>query len=794
MNHLSNVTTEIDPITVTVAEQRTPARVRPERPVRRLRRGTSLRPVASQDGASPGETAGKPGADAASGAPEATTGVALPMEEALPQPSRSFAEAWRASDAGHDEYDELLASVLSDDEGQPDRSHDPAADDHASGVITSRDESPAVTVEAVASTHAAAGSGALPPTEDDPMVVKVNDEVEVSEGASSQESAPAAGTRGSDPTEETSASPRDELDFPHSPELLLEAADGAQDEASTLAAEILPVSRTRARRNRAAVASAATLPEQPIASPLAPLESEMAEPAPLPSAPLYVWQGTTLMPAQVRTQPTSAPTSPISGPARDVEEPTETAPAAPAESSATPQVTDAACAPMLSTPSLDLPETRDGVSATPSTPATDESDGSAAPAAATEVMASQTTISAAGREVTALQPLVPGAALDTATFVRQVRDAELRDAAPVLSPVHAVPDGGWRSAVLKLTLGRVQPSPSARQAERDHEIYRVRTPLNGNRHIVVLAYGTGVGKTLTTGAIGLQFAEHRDDRVAVIDADQTAGNLADRFATPADRFLQDLLDNHQHSAVDSIVELRRYARSAKRLDIYSADHARTYTAQQHHDALELLSKFHDVVITDLGSSGLRDMPEVLQTATDVVVVTGTSMDAVDRSRKVLDRLEELGHERLAREAVVAVVTRTTKDGTLAKAARNGGVHVETLISHFQKRCRATVLIPYSARLADGVHVDYETLDSDVNEAYRRIAGFLANGFRPALDRQTTPEGAGADSRAPLATINTAATPTTPAVSAKIQRGRGRRNGVETPAPSAFAELPHYQGS
>jgi len=330
---------------------------------------------------------------------------------------------------------------------------------------------------------------------------------------------------------------------------------------------------------------------------------------------------------------------------------------------------------------------------------------------------------------------------EVSAFVRQVRDAELREAAPVLSPVHAVPNAGWRKVLTRVSFGRVQPPPSARQAEHDHEVYRVRTQLTGNRHIVVLAYGTGVGKTLTAGCVGLQFAVHRDDRVAVIDADQTAGNLADRFATPAGRYLQDLLSDDQDQPVDSIVELRRYARSAKRLDIYTADHDEAFTGGQHHDALGLLSRFHDIVITDLGSSGLRDMPEVLDTATDVVIVTGTSMDAVDRSRKVLDRLEELGHAQLARQAVVAVVTRTTKDGAVARATRNGGVHVETLLGHFQRRCRATVLVPYSARLADGVHVDHETLDAGVDEAYLRIAGHLGNGFRPLPERAALPGGA-----------------------------------------------------
>ncbi|WP_041293793.1 hypothetical protein [Kineococcus radiotolerans] len=737
----------------------------------------------------------------------------MTAEVASAQSSTPASADWTAGDL---EYDELLASFLSDEEGQPGRLQDAdgaSSVQEAAEAMSARSIATVVdvvdVVDGVDKGPAIAASGrdmiASDAGEEDageedapietgepqgtPPAVEQRLTTDVQDHAHGGERAGLNGARAHLPTQAVNTAQADEQ--------AEEEAGEQSDPASALAAESLPASRTRARRGRTATTSdSAHQLQQPTGPLFAPSVSEAHEPAPLPPAPVFLWQGATLLPAQVPTPPPTTPAPTAPGATDDLDEPATPVMPAPAGSTDAEAASDT---PAASGPSIHPEETQAIVSAAsspastpaPKGPDTPDTPKTAVPAAQA---AGEAVVSAPGREVVAPQASVPGAVIDTATFVQQVRDAELRDAAPVLSPVHAMPDGGWRSAVMKLTLGRVQPPPSARQAERDHEIYRVRTPLDGNRHIVVLAYGTGVGKTLTTGAIGLQFAEHRDDRVAVIDADQTAGNLADRFATPADRFLQDLLDEHQHGAVDSVVELRRYARSAKRLDIYSADHSRSFTAQQHREALELLSKFHDVVITDLGSSGLRDMPEVLQTATDVVVVTGTSMDAVDRSRKVLDRLEDLGHERLAREAVVAMVTRTTKDGTLAKAARNGGVHVETLIGHFQRRCRATVLIPYSARLADGVHVDYETLDADVNEAYLRIAGFLANGFRPTPDRHATPAGSGDNGPAQLPTIRPAAAATAPSVTTKSKYGRGRRKDGQATAPSAFAELPHYQGS
>jgi len=318
-------------------------------------------------------------------------------------------------------------------------------------------------------------------------------------------------------------------------------------------------------------------------------------------------------------------------------------------------------------------------------------------------------------------------------FIRRYREASLRDAAPLVPADTARPQSGWRGATVRVTAGRVMPTPTRQQTEHENLLARIRRPLRTGRHIAVISFGSGVGKTVTTGLLGQVFSTIRDDSIAAVDSDPVAGNLLHRFATADNLSLQHMLQQHDRRPIQSIRQLSDYAVRSHRLHLYRADHSRAagpFGEAEHAQALELLMRFHDVVITDMGPNGVHEMPKAFDTVDDLVIVAGTNLDAATRSSQALDFLEELGYHDLVKRACAVMVSRSSKDSALARARRGGGVHVESLMDHFQRRCGSVVLVPYSAALADGVHVSIDTVGVDVRAAYMEAAAALAGNFQP----------------------------------------------------------------
>ncbi|WP_432570508.1 nucleotide-binding protein [Kineococcus sp. SYSU DK005] len=336
-------------------------------------------------------------------------------------------------------------------------------------------------------------------------------------------------------------------------------------------------------------------------------------------------------------------------------------------------------------------------------------------------------------------PITPAgnAAVDTSAededFIRRYREATLRDAAPLVLADTTRPRSGWRGATARVTAGRVMPSPTRQQIEHENLLARIRRPLRDGRHIAVISFGSGVGKTVTTGLLGQVFSTVREDSVAAVDCDPVAGNLLHRFATVDNLSLQQMLQQNDRRPIQSIRQLSHYAVRSHRLHLYRADHSRAagpFGEAEHAQALQVLMRFHDIVITDMGPGGVHEMPKAFDTVDDLVIVAGTNLDAATRSSQALDFLEELGHHDLVKRACAVMVSRSGKDSALARARRGGGVHVESLMDHFQRRCGSVVLVPYSAALADGVHVSIDTAGSDVRDAYMDAAAALAGNFQP----------------------------------------------------------------
>jgi len=81
-----------------------------------------------------------------------------------------------------------------------------------------------------------------------------------------------------------------------------------------------------------------------------------------------------------------------------------------------------------------------------------------------------------------------------------------------------VPPGGWRRWVHWWTGGLLNPGPGGDELARRALLHRIRRPLLDTHRIAVTSIKGGVGKTTVAACLGLVLAEHRGDRVVVLDA------------------------------------------------------------------------------------------------------------------------------------------------------------------------------------------------------------------------------------------------------------------------------------
>jgi putative peptide zinc metalloprotease protein len=93
----------------------------------------------------------------------------------------------------------------------------------------------------------------------------------------------------------------------------------------------------------------------------------------------------------------------------------------------------------------------------------------------------------------------------------------------MLPALKLVPDAGWRRAIHTGTRGKLNPGPGPAQVRRRETESRLRAPIDGSRHVVVMSRKGGVGKTTMTLALGSTFAALRGDRVIAVDATPTPG-------------------------------------------------------------------------------------------------------------------------------------------------------------------------------------------------------------------------------------------------------------------------------
>lgn len=281
---------------------------------------------------------------------------------------------------------------------------------------------------------------------------------------------------------------------------------------------------------------------------------------------------------------------------------------------------------------------------------------------------------------------------------------------------------GWRRLVFQLTGGLVNPGPSATELRERELIGRVKSPIAGCRRIAVVSRKGGVGKTTTTLMLGHTFASYRGDRVIALDGNPDAGSLAYRVRRETTNTLLSLLAHRKE--IGRYADIRAYTNQAPtRLEVVAADDDPRITdalrEQDFHTAVQLLEVHYNLVCMDTGTGVLESAAKgILQLADQIVVVTAASLDSARTASSTLDWLEQNGHADLVAGAVAVINAVRPKTQ----------VELDRVEDHFQKRCRATVRIPWDAHLEAGAESSLERLKAPARNAYLELAAAVADGF------------------------------------------------------------------
>lgn len=284
---------------------------------------------------------------------------------------------------------------------------------------------------------------------------------------------------------------------------------------------------------------------------------------------------------------------------------------------------------------------------------------------------------------------------------------------------------GWRQMIHRVTGIDLGPGKGALLEQNLRE--RIATPLGGVFPIAVLNFKGGVGKTAVVEALGSTFAEARADRVIAVDID--TGDLADRHGRRNPLSLADLVSRtaitqyseirahtHMNSFGLEVLGLPDYGRTGWRLE--RRDFAKVFSVLRNHYAV--------VLVDCVKAINSAVMEAVLPEARALVVVTGTSIDAVRKTNTTLEWSCSNGYRHLMKSTVLVMNhTEPTKtDGVVTK-------EFEALAA----RVATAVALPFDRHVHEGRELGLDRLSRESRRGYLKLAaalGDLAAG-RPVGD-------------------------------------------------------------
>ncbi len=285
------------------------------------------------------------------------------------------------------------------------------------------------------------------------------------------------------------------------------------------------------------------------------------------------------------------------------------------------------------------------------------------------------------------------------------------------------PHAGWRRTLWRLTGGRFRPAPTEGEQRIRGLLEDARRPFTGAKTIAVISTKGGVGKTTTTLNLGHTLSSIRGDRVIALDANPDAGSLGYRVERETSATAAELLALDQ--PIRSYAQIRPFtSQASSRLEVIASPDDPRLTQRMERDDYErllaMLRLQYNLILADCGTGILDSATQgVVQSAEQLVVVTGPSVDAARAVTYLLSWLREHGWAEKVHRAIVVV-----------NGVRSGRrpVDVQRITEHFRSLTRDVVVIPWDQELANGATVELAWLSSPARQAYLQLAASLIEEF------------------------------------------------------------------
>jgi MinD-like ATPase involved in chromosome partitioning or flagellar assembly len=311
----------------------------------------------------------------------------------------------------------------------------------------------------------------------------------------------------------------------------------------------------------------------------------------------------------------------------------------------------------------------------------------------------------------------------------------------IVRPAEEAPAHGWRRWIHRWSGGLLHPGPGGDELARRALLHRIRRPLAETHRIAVTSIKGGVGKTTVAACLGLVLAEHRGDRVVVLDANPDAGTLADRLTGESAVTVRELLRDLDR--IRSWADMSRYTSLAGRLQVLASEQdpasSDAFSREEYEHISALLARFFNLTVTDSGTGLVHSAMEgTLKLADSLIVVGAPTVDGASRAAKTLDWLLAHGHSGLAAEALVV----------LSHDRVSAAVDQRRIRAYFTSRCRAVVDVPHDPPLATGGRIELGRLDQRTRDAFLQLAALVTDRFPTgaAPPPRAEPGGRGAHPR------------------------------------------------